>query len=62
MKWFQETKKTGKELQDELKALCDKCIAQQYMSSYDENRYEKLLRNIYARNLEPCIKLIPKKK
>lgn len=58
MNWF-ETKKTDKQLQDELKALCDKIIAQQYSSSRDMDRYEELLLEIYKRNLRPCIKLVP---
>jgi uncharacterized protein YdiU (UPF0061 family) len=53
--------KTDKELQDELRALCDKVIVDQYWSIYEAERYEKLLREIYSRNLTPVTKLIPRK-
>ncbi len=53
--------KSDKELQDELRALCDKMIALQIYSYDDIERYEYLLKQIYSRDLEPITKLVPKK-
>jgi len=61
MKWFKQHQQTDKELQDELKALCEKVIVSQYSSFDDMSRYENLLREIYKRNLTPEAKLVPKK-
>jgi len=63
MSWFKKEKivLTDKQLQDELKALCQKIILKQYSSSLDENRYEKLLYEIYKRNLIPEMTLSPRK-
>lgn len=59
MTWFRK-EKTDKELQDELKALCDKVIAQQLGWQRDFDRYEELLLEIYKRGLVPVIKLQPR--
>lgn len=45
--------KPDKELQAEFKALVMTCLAKQYMYSDDEDRYERLLKEIYLRGLEP---------
>lgn len=51
--------KTDDELQIELRALVERIIAQQYMSTYQGERYERLLQEIYRRGLEPIRLLRP---
>ncbi len=56
MKLFKKNK-TDKELQDELKALCHRVIADGYATVDRMDRYESLLLSLYERNLTPEIKL-----
>lgn len=51
---------TDDELQAELRALVDIALLNNGMSIYTEERYERLLREIYKRGLEPAAKLVPK--
>lgn len=62
MSWFEEKIKTDKELQDELRALCETIVVKPYSTSTDMDRYEKLLTEIYKRNLTPSVKLSPSNK
>lgn len=51
--------KPTKELQAELKALCNKIIAQQVMYHSDGEQYTKLLKELYMRGVEPITTLKP---
>lgn len=56
---FDAVRKTDTELQNELKALCAVIVARQYGWSGDWERYEKLLVEIYKRDLTPEMTLKP---
>ncbi len=59
MSWFKSEPKSERELQAELKALCDRVIVQNFAYSSDMARYEDLLYEMYLRNIEPAVKLEP---
>lgn len=50
--------KTDKELQAELKALVDKVVGIGILLTEDGQKYERLLKEIYSRGLEPETKII----
>ena len=52
---FWKKEKTNQKLQAELKALCQRLVAQQGYSLDDMDRYEELLRELYLRGEEPEI-------
>lgn len=60
LRWLKRKPKTDKQLQAELAALVNRITADQFNPTFFYhatdlmNRYEKLLREIYARGLEPC--------
>ncbi len=56
---FKSLKKTDEELQAELKALVYTMVGFSSYNVTNKERYEKLLKEIYMRNLEPCILLKP---
>ena len=58
---FWKKEKTNQKLQAELKALCQRLVAQQGYSLDDMDRYEELLRELYLRGEEPEIILGLKK-
>ena len=62
MSLFAPKKKTDKDLQAELKALCNRIIGEQLVWRGDWDRYERLLKEIYERNLEPEAKIRPVKR
>ena len=55
--FLKETPKTDKELQDDMRAFVNTVLVKNYMTFTDEERYEKLLREFYHRNLVPEMQL-----
>ncbi len=53
--------KNDSELQSELRALVQRCIAQPSAIYSEGKRYEKLLEELYNRNIEPVTTLIREK-
>lgn len=57
---FKEEPKTDKELFAEFDALCMRIVAEQTPYSSSMDRYERLLKEIYQRGLEPRQTIVPK--